>query len=987
MMAGATFAILAAANPAFAQDAADEDEIVVTGTRAIIQDSINLKRQSTTIVDGLSASEIGELPALSIGEALETITGASSHRENGGATEISIRGLGPFLSSTVFNGREATNGSGDRSVNFSQFPSELMNKLSIYKTQDASLIEGGVAGQIALETLKPLDYGKDRVQIDVKGNINPDQLNINDSMEGDLGYRLTGSVVDQFDIGDGVMVGVSLGGQISAISQPEQEIRSSSPTGSSRWACLINGTGDNSNQGFTADASRDDDCEDDNDNRGRNDGYNTSIDPETGLAVDNGQEYTFAMSQRGFRQNDTSDKRDSMFGAIQIQPSAGWDINFDVQWSERTQAEDRYDLTFDNSRRNIRDLDGFLGYESTVDSLVTDGMGETLQIAYETEITSAGEIYERKETYLGGGFSIEHEVNDRLTAMADLSYSKTHRDEIQQSMRVQSGGRVPTLYSIASGIPQYTVLDFDVSDIRNFDDDVRLRVDTDVDRDNTVKAGRLDFNYELGNSTISSVDVGGRWSELGYKNLGGQRDQFTLSDNANSAIYGCATPFAENGFLSSVRTGDLLTNVDDTGAVLNSASGWATFDNQCLSNVILSENGETLRYPDTVEESGRTTDVTETTLAGYIKANYESVLSDIPVRGNIGVRVVNTDVSSAGYRPTYTITTDDQGSLVLNSDSALERVKGGGDYTEILPSFNLVADLRDDLLFRGGVFRGLSRVDPSDMSYSRNFSGVNPEEGEIITDPADLLVVSAGGNPFYKPLTSWNLDGALEWYPNEDSLLAVGLYYKRFVGGFENAVNLEEFVVDGRSVTLPVTVNSTNQDTSNLQGVEVTATHRFSSLPGYLSGLGAKLSYNYADSDFEFQDSLFGDRGVRELDGSFTQTNVALIAPGSVPGLSKHVLSAQLYWQWDDFDIAGYYKYRDDYFQPYTSNGTRLRFVGANSVFEARASYKVNDNWKLSVQGLNLFDEPRTDYFYQRNNFGQSSIYGPRIFFGLSGKF
>ena len=115
---------------------------MVTGTREVIQDSINLKRQAVTIVDGLSASEIGGIPSLSIGEALETVTGASSHRENGGATEISIRGLGPFLSSTIFNGREATNGSSDRSVNFSQFPSELMSKLQIYKTQDASLFFG-----------------------------------------------------------------------------------------------------------------------------------------------------------------------------------------------------------------------------------------------------------------------------------------------------------------------------------------------------------------------------------------------------------------------------------------------------------------------------------------------------------------------------------------------------------------------------------------------------------------------------------------------------------------------------------------------------------------------------------------------------------------------------------------------------------------------------------------------------------------------------
>ena len=121
-----------------AQDASSDDdasemieEVLVYGARGTIQSAIEIKRDSVSIVDGLSAEDIGDLPALSIGEALETITGATSHRENGGATEISIRGLGPFLSATTFNGRMATNGTGDRSVNFSQFPSELMNKLAI----------------------------------------------------------------------------------------------------------------------------------------------------------------------------------------------------------------------------------------------------------------------------------------------------------------------------------------------------------------------------------------------------------------------------------------------------------------------------------------------------------------------------------------------------------------------------------------------------------------------------------------------------------------------------------------------------------------------------------------------------------------------------------------------------------------------------------------------------------------------------------------
>ena len=145
MMGGALAALTSTAVAQESEAGADDndDVVVVTGSRRVIQDSIDLKRNSTQIVDGLSADEIGDLPALSIGEALENVTGVASHRENGGATEVSIRGLGPFLGATTINRREATNGSGDRSVNFSQFPSELFKTIKVYKTQQASLIEGG----------------------------------------------------------------------------------------------------------------------------------------------------------------------------------------------------------------------------------------------------------------------------------------------------------------------------------------------------------------------------------------------------------------------------------------------------------------------------------------------------------------------------------------------------------------------------------------------------------------------------------------------------------------------------------------------------------------------------------------------------------------------------------------------------------------------------------------------------------------------------
>ena len=189
------------AGVALAQDAGGGatavDEIVVTGTRRTVQTSIETKRGSATIVDALTADEIGDLPALSVGEAIETITGAASHREKGGASEVSIRGLGPFLGASTFNGREATNGSGDRSVNFNQFPSELINQIKVYKTQQADLVEGGVSGLVELGTLRPLDFNRRRIQVEGKLNFNPYDERL--LQPNGPGYRGTVSYVDQFD--------------------------------------------------------------------------------------------------------------------------------------------------------------------------------------------------------------------------------------------------------------------------------------------------------------------------------------------------------------------------------------------------------------------------------------------------------------------------------------------------------------------------------------------------------------------------------------------------------------------------------------------------------------------------------------------------------------------------------------------------------------------------------------------------------------------
>src|SRR3546814_3384215 len=101
----------------------------------------------------------------SVGDTLERIVGVSADRFKGNANELSVRGLGPTLSFSTFNGREVSTAGPDRSVAFQQFPSELVKGVLVYKTQRADFLEGGVGGVIELRSMKPLDYGKRRIQI------------------------------------------------------------------------------------------------------------------------------------------------------------------------------------------------------------------------------------------------------------------------------------------------------------------------------------------------------------------------------------------------------------------------------------------------------------------------------------------------------------------------------------------------------------------------------------------------------------------------------------------------------------------------------------------------------------------------------------------------------------------------------------------------------------------------------------------------------
>ncbi|MEP0390612.1 MAG: TonB-dependent receptor [Erythrobacter sp.] len=1035
LLAGTAFV----ASPVLAQDEQPEeevvdvsegqgDEIVVDGFRAVVQSSIQEKRNATEVFDALSADEIGDIPALSIGEALETLTGAGSHRENGGATEISIRGLGPFLGSTVINGRVATNGSGDRSVNFSQFPSELFTKIGIYKTQAASYIEGGVAGQIVLETARPIDFGKRRVQGEIKAELNPDNFDIDsDQRLNDVGYRGSLSFIDQWSVGDGEL-GLSLGYERRDSNNPEQEVRVSNTI----RACVVDPS-------TTTDGVFDD---------GNCDTNSSVIDGLRDGSVD--LPFVIARNSYALRQNLSADTRNAFFGAIQYQPSPNVDINADFQYSTRKQSEQRSDLNFAEGRRideqdAANSIPGF-------DLLFTES-GALRQFTSEQRIEAVSEFLERDEEYYGGGLSIDFSPADRLTISLDGSYSQTRRIEeaVQVRFRTEDdedifgntgaftpsvendGGtqddRVESVIQIfqngSEGV-NFVVQDFDVDNHNLFANDPRVRADLEQDRFNSIWAVRGDVAYEL-DGFFSLFQAGTRYQELIYRDVPGaqlntSRLEFgqstgnPFSDNPidpndprsgalATANQECRTSFPESGFLSSISGGNpLVTQVDASGNVVSTTNTFATFDARCIVQVLervdpqglpLDEDGNVI-FPTGEFDSIQNTDVTERTWAGYVQADFDGELGQMPIRGNVGVRVVDTSVRSRGFRaalnvmvtPGDPLDPTDNGQFVLAQDNAtLVSEVFENSYTEFLPSVNLVAEFQPELLGRFAVYRSLSRPDPSSLGNGRFFSTNNDEFATAIDAlNGGIDQVTATGNPATEPLLSWNVDAGLEWYPNDDTILAFNAYYKSFDGGFETVGQFEPFSISGQDVDLLVTQVQVNDDTSTIFGLEVTAAHRFSYLPAPLDGLGFKLSYNYADSNFEFEDDTLGALTTLNPDGTTSVSN-GLIPPSNLFGFSEHVLSAQAYYEIGDFDFQGIYKYRSDYFQQFVTTPGRIRFVDDVSVFEARITYALNDNLRFSLEGLNLFNQPRTDFRGAADDLGQVLVFGPRFFAGVRARF
>ncbi|QJE00774.1 TonB-dependent receptor [Massilia forsythiae] len=168
--------------------------VKVTGIRRGIEAAISVKKNNDSIVEAISAEDIGKLPDQSIAESISRLPGLTAQRDiHGNASVISIRGMSPDFSTGLLNGREQVSTGDSRSIEFDQYPGELLSGVVIYKTPDANLVGQGLSGTVDLQTVRPLDFSKRTMAV----NYRREKSGLGMDKKGH-GNRFTFSYIDQF---------------------------------------------------------------------------------------------------------------------------------------------------------------------------------------------------------------------------------------------------------------------------------------------------------------------------------------------------------------------------------------------------------------------------------------------------------------------------------------------------------------------------------------------------------------------------------------------------------------------------------------------------------------------------------------------------------------------------------------------------------------------------------------------------------------------
>ena len=863
------------------------DVVTITGIRRGIESAINVKKNSDNIVEAISAEDIGKLPDNSIAESIARLPGLAAQRVGGRATEINIRGLSGDFANTLLNGREQVSTGNNRSVEFDQYPSELTNALSVFKTPDAGLVGQGLSGTLNIETIRPLSYRERVVSVNARGERNGQGT----PFKGD-GSRFSLTYVDQFA---DRTVGVALG--LAQLKTNTEKSRTET-------------YGENDSTSFPG--------------------------------VNGGANFTF---NQGFKYfvDKNDETRTGAMAAIEVRPSKNFSTTLDIFYSEFEKAFTKRGIEL-QVNDSWKAGDPNRGYQAPTLTGATITGGRLISGTWGNVNPLSRTIWEPRDDKLESiGWNAKWKFAPTWTGVVDLSRSSAKSTERIVEMEAgvfDTTNNRPLPGTVTVGnYNQVTAFQYNHGDpaiVRLTDPESwgQNGYDKVITTDDKIKAIRLQVEKDL-DGIFSRVTGGVNFSQRD-KTKGAAENFLRLKGRDAS------------GF---PNIGVALPAGTTTLAIPGSPSGTVNFDPGAVFpsayRLDPNVNGDILNKGWTVNEDVRTM---------YLKGDIDTQLFGLPVRGNLGVQLVNTDQSSTAP----VVDNTNQGTFTLRT--------AGKTYNDVLPTLNLAFGLSGDQTVRVGLGRQMARPR---MDQLRAFS-----RSEVDTD---FKWSGSGGNPKLDPFRATALDVSYEKYFGTKGYVSVAGFYKDLKSYIFEVTNPQfDFTgfpnLSGRTPISNIGkfTQPLNGKGGSIQGVEAAVNVPLNLITPMLNGFGVIASYSNTDSKIK----PFGDSDVRPL-----------------PGLSRTVTQLTAYYEMGGFSARVASRKRGEFIAEIEGFGADREFKYARG--ETIVDYQIGYDFRsgplkglgLLLQVNNAKNEPYREYDGGTGRDTKLDEYGRTILFGATFKF
>ena len=872
-------AVLVAAAGAWAQDQGQSVETVtVTGFRASVAASLDIKQKAQDIVEAISAEDIGKLPESSIADSLARLPGLASQRDNNGHwQDISINGLPPSMSATLFNGRPQASTDNNRVIQFDQYPAELMSAVTVYKTGDAALTNGAIA-TVDLHTIRPLDYDKTTIAVggqgeyDTRGALQPGAES--------LGGRLNVSYIDQF-AGDklGVMVGFAM------MSAPNQ-ILAQHPYGFNEPNDVVSGLQDQVRSDTLARTGVISTVQyrPSNNLQITLDGFYSRYDDgaiirgaevqtaccgnatQVGTATEGVSSWIVRPQLLNYFYDDRS-KQYSGGGTVDY-TVGGWTLKADFGFSEA----DR-----NNSRIELYSGFGTNGMQNTSTVTLTAGAGESGMIG-------------------ASNWGLQLANNPAIALGENLSWQQGWWGP--SAISYVGGNWVPDASGFPTGWPNGSVGDSFGS---NYGAAYNQHIlSTDIIRDTTWSLRR-----ELG-GFFADIEVGVSYSARSKNYI--DHEGIGALNSQNEAQTIPSNWLLKPTDLSAFGLPDMFS-IDPRTAW---ASGAYTY----------------LERPD---EASNNWLVREKVLTPYIIGRIDSHMFGVPLTGNVGVQFVHSDQDVSGLNKQNIGsfcggTGQNACPWYVNTFTPFDVDQ---KYWDVLPSLNLTWQIADDQQIRLGAGRSLARPRFDTMGGGSNIS---------FTKANAFPFSGSVANPRLKPWRSDDVDVTYEWYYAPGEALFVEGFYKNLESFIYHTNTILDFHPYANLVPSGVTVTNwdgligsyANGTGGSLEGVVVGGNFFLNHIADWLDGFGIEAQGTLLSSSIKIPDSGTSPNGqIPELSkfsgnvsfyyekGGFSfrindryRTSYVQEVPNfdgslqSIQGAAENTVDLQVSYEWDPVTVS-----------------------------------------------------------------------------------